>query len=105
VALAEHHYAEPPWAPPAANLQELLGCPDWMRDALCLEYPELEFHPDRDESLEPLKAVCRRCKVREECLDYALADDNLLGVWGGTSMRERERYREAWPWKRRGPRP
>jgi WhiB family redox-sensing transcriptional regulator len=42
---------------------------------------------------EPLKAVCRRCQVREECLGYALADGTLLGVWGGTSMWEPERYR------------
>jgi WhiB family redox-sensing transcriptional regulator len=39
--------------------------------------------------------VCARCLVRAECLDYALADRELVGVWGGLSVRERARVRAA----------
>ncbi|MER5216471.1 WhiB family transcriptional regulator [Streptomyces sp. NPDC002838] len=35
------------------------------------------------------KAVCRRCPVREECLQWALDTGQTLGVWGGTSEDER----------------
>ena len=31
------------------------------------------------------KAVCSNCVVMGECLDYAMVDDSLVGIWGGTS--------------------
>lgn len=44
------------------------------------------------------KAICIRCPVREECLDFALEVRDPHGVWGGlnemerrTLVRERER--------------
>jgi len=80
-----------------------------MADAACAEHPELRFVSSRGESTEPLKAVCRRCLVLDECLAFALADESLQGVWGGTSTRERAAYRKgveprqrrrATPWSR-----
>ncbi|MCD7445661.1 WhiB family transcriptional regulator [Streptomyces lincolnensis] len=38
---------------------------------------------------EQAKAVCRRCPVREECLEWALDTGQAIGVWGGTSENER----------------
>ncbi|MEU9270930.1 WhiB family transcriptional regulator [Streptomyces sp. NBC_00080] len=38
---------------------------------------------------EQAKAVCRRCPVREQCLEWAMETDQTLGVWGGTSENER----------------
>ncbi|MER6675199.1 WhiB family transcriptional regulator [Streptomyces sp. NPDC000983] len=35
------------------------------------------------------KAVCGRCPVREQCLDWALETRQTVGVWGGTSEGER----------------
>lgn len=29
------------------------------------------------------KTVCARCTVRNDCLEYAMADLNLDGIWGG----------------------
>ncbi len=34
-------------------------------------------------------AVCSTCKDQPECLDYAQADSDAAGFWGGTSERER----------------
>jgi hypothetical protein len=31
--------------------------------------------------------------VRQECLDFALADDSLTGLWGGTTDTERQQIR------------
>lgn len=53
------------------------------------------FFPNRGESLEPAISVCARCVVREECLEYAVANGEKYGVWGGTSERERRRLRRA----------
>jgi WhiB family redox-sensing transcriptional regulator len=63
--------------------------PVWMRDALCREHPEVNFHPDRGERTEPAKAVCERCPVRAACLEHALANREHDGIWGGMSPRER----------------
>jgi WhiB family transcriptional regulator, redox-sensing transcriptional regulator len=54
--------------------------------------PEL-FFPLRGESTAPAKAACRGCVVREECLEYALANGEKFGIWGGMSERERRRLR------------
>jgi WhiB family redox-sensing transcriptional regulator len=37
--------------------------------------------------------VCRGCEVRQQCLDYALANGEKFGIWGGLSERERRRLR------------
>jgi WhiB family redox-sensing transcriptional regulator len=31
--------------------------------------------------------------VRQECLEYALGNDERFGIWGGLSERERRRVR------------
>ncbi len=37
---------------------------------------------------ERAKAVCARCRVRSECLDYAVASRQVHGVWGGLGEAE-----------------
>jgi WhiB family redox-sensing transcriptional regulator len=67
--------------------------PAWMNDGLCIEYPDVVFFPERGQSSAPAKALCGRCLVQRECRQYAIGDPNLVGVWGGTSPRERARLR------------
>lgn len=72
--------------------------PSWMRDALCLEHPEVSFFPGRGESVAPAKGVCSSCIVRDECLAYALDIGwTVFGIWGGTSESERKRLRRQRP--------
>ena len=35
------------------------------------------------------KAICARCEIQQECLDYALDAGPIQGVWGGMTERER----------------
>ncbi|MDU5308733.1 MAG: WhiB family transcriptional regulator, partial [Varibaculum cambriense] len=44
-------------------------------------------------STREAKAVCELCEVRDECLSYALENDERFGIWGGLSERERRRLR------------
>jgi WhiB family redox-sensing transcriptional regulator len=37
--------------------------------------------------------LCQGCTVRQECLDVALADPDLTGLWGGTTPKERKAMR------------
>jgi WhiB family redox-sensing transcriptional regulator len=39
--------------------------------------------------------------VREDCLEYALANGEKFGIWGGLSERERRRLRRARAMSRR----
>ena len=32
-----------------------------------------------------MRALCEACPVRQEYLEAALADDSLVGLWGGTT--------------------
>ena len=54
--------------------------------------PDL-FFPERGASTREAKEVCRACVVRQECLEYALANGEKFGIWGGMSERERRRVR------------
>ncbi len=39
------------------------------------------------------KAVCSGCPVRLECLEFALSQSHIDGIWGGTTLEDRRRDR------------
>ena len=41
-------------------------------------------------------------QVCEECLEAALADNSLVGLWGGTDEKERREVRRGERWRRVG---
>jgi WhiB family redox-sensing transcriptional regulator len=65
----------------------------WQLQANCLGVDPDLFFPERGASTKEAKAVCRGCQVREQCLEYALANGEKFGIWGGLSERERRRIR------------
>lgn len=67
----------------------------WRKNAACLNVDPALFFPGRGESCKEAKAVCAECRVRQECLDYALDDRELWGIWGGTSEKERRLLRRG----------
>ena len=67
----------------------------WQARANCMGVdPEL-FFPERGSSTREAKEVCRGCVVRIECLEFAIANSEKFGIWGGMSERERRRVRRA----------
>ena len=67
---------------------------DWRHRAACRdEDPELFFPVGTSGpvllQITEAKAVCRRCPVSAECLNWALASGQDAGVWGGMSEDER----------------
>ena len=76
------------WADPAEG-----GSAAWRLDALCAETDPEAFFPEKGGSTREAKRVCTGCAVRTECLEYALANDERFGIWGGLSERERRRLR------------
>ena len=67
----------------------------WQEEANCLGVDPDLFFPERGASTREAKEVCRGCVVRLECLEYALANGEKFGIWGGMSERERRRIRRA----------
>jgi WhiB family transcriptional regulator, redox-sensing transcriptional regulator len=65
----------------------------WQDYANCLGVDPDLFFPERGASTREAKEVCRGCVVRDECLEYALANGEKFGIWGGMSERERRRIR------------
>ena len=74
---------------------------DWYDQALC----KVERHdtslffndgPGPLTTKDQAVAVCRRCPVRQECLDYALTYRERYGVWGGKTASQRKRIIEKW---------
>lgn len=69
---------------------------DWRHEAACLgEDPEL-FHPVGTEGpavvqAAAAQAVCARCPVREQCLEFGQAIGAKHGVWGGRWLDLRSR--------------
>lgn len=66
----------------------------WQSDALCAQTDPEAFFPEKGGSTRDAKKVCAACNVRAECLEYALANDERFGIWGGLSERERRRLRK-----------
>lgn len=77
------------------DIAEVLGRPTWEARAACKGLDVELFVPPLGRNGEAGRAICRRCVVREECLEYALADVTLSGIWGGTSERDRRAMRRA----------
>jgi WhiB family transcriptional regulator, redox-sensing transcriptional regulator len=51
--------------------------------------PDGERQPEREIRERKAKAICSRCPVRNECLDYAVARPEKYGTWGGLNEEER----------------
>lgn len=81
----------------------------WFERAACRGMDAELFFPARGEMPREALAVCRRCDVANQCLDYCLslpAVNELppQGVWGGTTMNERKKLgmRGAWQANEKG---
>ncbi|PAY23616.1 WhiB family transcriptional regulator [Dietzia natronolimnaea] len=65
----------------------------WQERALCSQTDPEAFFPEKGGSTREAKKICTGCEVKAECLEYALANDERFGIWGGLSERERRRIK------------
>lgn len=70
---------------------------EWLADAACEDVAPEIFFPSSSASasfnVPEARRICRSCPVRMQCLEYALANNERWGVWGGLTERERRRLR------------
>lgn len=66
---------------------------EWQQHAACVGEPLDLFFPDgaRQEADTDLRAraLCHGCPVKDECLDYSIAQPERYGRWGGLNETER----------------
>lgn len=86
--VAEREYRDP--------LQDLVELIDlaWQDEANCMGANADLFFPERGASTRKAKQICAECEVQVECLEYAIANGEKFGIWGGLSERERRRIRK-----------
>lgn len=65
----------------------------WMLEARCLDADPEAFFPEKGGSTREAKRICAICPVQQDCLSYALDNDERFGIWGGMSERERRRLK------------
>ena len=75
----------------------------WIKAAECLSIGVEAFYPGMGDDWLTAKAVCLNvCKVRAQCLDYAMRTEagqdrkSRWGIYGGLSPQARKRYEPEW---------
>jgi WhiB family transcriptional regulator, redox-sensing transcriptional regulator len=63
----------------------------WQERAACFGVEPDVFFPVSEEEAGPALAFCGVCRIREECLSWALKNGERYGVWGGTTEQQRRR--------------
>ena len=82
----------------SSGLEELrqavvIGDLSWEDDANCRGANADLFFPERGASTRTAKSICRECRVKGDCLEFAIRTGEKFGIWGGMSERERRRVR------------
>jgi WhiB family redox-sensing transcriptional regulator len=73
---------------------------EWRSQGACLSADPDLFFPisatgSSGSQIAQAKAVCARCAVRQECMDFALDHGDVQGIWGATTDDERRKLRRA----------
>lgn len=71
---------------------------DWLEAGACLTAdPDLFFPvatgPVGASQAARAQRICERCRVRRQCLEFAMTSGQAHGIWGGTTPEERIRVR------------
>ena len=66
---------------------------EWHQKAACRGRGPADFVRGPKSDYGNIRELCETCPVRPECLEYALADESLTGLWGGTTDTERRMIR------------
>ena len=71
---------------------------NWRTAGACLSADPDLFFPisamgPAEEQIARAKVICTGCRVRRECLEFAVSHDLAYGIWGGTTPEDRRRER------------
>ncbi|HET9672111.1 MAG TPA: WhiB family transcriptional regulator [Actinomycetota bacterium] len=63
----------------------------WQDRSACYGIDPNVFFPISEEEAGPALAFCNACRIRTECLAWALKNGERYGVWGGLTEQQRRR--------------
>lgn len=67
--------------------------PDWQAQAACRDANPGRFMSQRvGEQVQTIREFCEPCPVRSACLDHAINRPEPIGIWGGTTARQRRTH-------------
>ena len=71
---------------------------NWRSAGACLSADPDLFFPisstgPAERQIARAKKICAGCSVRRECLEFALSNNQIYGIWGGTTADDRQRER------------
>ena len=71
---------------------------NWRSAGACLSADPDLFFPisstgPAERQIARAKTICAGCAVRRECLEFALSNNQIHGIWGGTTAEDRQRER------------
>jgi len=61
--------------------------------ALCAQTDPEVFFPEPGGSTDAAVTICSGCELWASCYEWALTIPDLIGVWGGSTERQREKER------------
>jgi WhiB family redox-sensing transcriptional regulator len=67
--------------------------PVWQNRAACYGLDPEVFFPTTEEEASLALSFCGACRVRQDCLTWALWQGERYGVWGGTTEQQRREMR------------
>jgi WhiB family transcriptional regulator, redox-sensing transcriptional regulator len=73
---------------------------DWQSQGACLNADPDVFFPisvagASATQIRTARAICAGCAVRSDCIDFAVENREIQGIWGGTTDDERKKLRRA----------
>jgi len=63
----------------------------WQDRAACFGIDPDLFFPVSEDEAGPALTFCGSCRIREECLAWAIKNGERYGVWGGLTEQQRRR--------------
>lgn len=73
------------------------GNDEWRQHASCAGSDTTKFFPSKGKEantqlvISNARIICGGCKVRKECLEFAVRNSIFYGIWGGLTREERKR--------------
>ena len=68
---------------------------EWQLKAACRGLDSEVFFCPNKETQEIALRLCNQCPVKRECLEFALAEEQTEGVWGGKLPEDRVKMKAA----------
>jgi WhiB family redox-sensing transcriptional regulator len=71
---------------------------EWLEFRNCAGMDTNLFYTERgsNNAIVEARRICNGCIVKNDCLQYALTNNELYGIWGGMTSTERKHYKRIW---------